>query len=95
MTLRLVEEPPDLDQRRRGRRGDDRPGFYKIVFVEGAQPIADMPAVFKSCRQCGAAGVVLHQDPRRNDVERELWGRCQGIANADRMGLGPRRAGGE
>lgn len=84
-------EPSDLDQRRRTRRGD-KAGRFKIVYVEGDAPDSELPGLATRCRQCGTAGVVLHQDPTRNDVDRVLCGRCQGLANADRMGLGPRRS---
>lgn len=85
---------PDLTApRRRGKH--DALTHYAIVERPGAAPTSAPTDLATRCRGCGTAGVVLHQDPRRNDVEREICGRCQGIANADKMGLGPRRDGGQ
>lgn len=82
---------PDLTApRRRGK--PDALTHYAIVERPGAAPTSELPGLATRCRQCGTAGVVLHQDPTRNDVDRVLCGRCQGLANADRMGLGPRRS---
>lgn len=95
MTLRLIpddeddslaanQEPPDLDQRRRGR-GDKGDGYWRPEWVAGRPPAAVKS--LKTCRECRADDVqVLHQDPRTTHPERVICGVCQGRLNRDRMG---------
>lgn len=94
MTLRLIPddeddrmsanpEPPDLDQRRRGR-GDKGEGYFKAVWVSGRPPGAPA-ASSKVCRECRCDALVLHQDPRTTHIERVICGVCQGRANRERM----------
>ena len=94
MTLRLIpddddslaanQEPPDLDQRRRGR-GDKGEGYWRLEWVQGWPPIAPA-AASKLCRECRESATVLHQDPRTTHPERVICGGCQGRANRERMG---------
>lgn len=92
MTLRLIDdddsmasnpEPPDLDQRRRGR-GDKGDGYWRPEWVAGRPPAAPAVAA-KVCRECRELSAVLHQDPRTTHPERVICGVCQGKANRDRM----------
>lgn len=90
MTLRLIDdsmaanpEPPDLNQRRRGR-ADKGEGYFKAVWVEGRPPNAPT-APSKVCRECHEPQQILHHDPRTNRPEREICGACQGRLNRERM----------
>lgn len=93
MTLRLIpddddslaanQEPPDLDQRRRGR-GDKGEGYWRPEWVAGRHAAAVTPS--KVCRECREQATVLHQDPRTTHPGRVICGVCQGRANRERMG---------
>ena len=92
MTLRIVDEPTDLDQRRRRGQADRGEGHWAAVWVDGKP--AEQVATAKACRRCDRPnpGGILHQDPDSPRPERTVCGRCQGEANAERYGYAPGRA---
>jgi len=93
VTLRLIpddddslaanQEPPDLDQRRRGR-GDKGEGYWRPEWVPGRPPAAVVATAPRLCRRCHERP-AHHQDPDGTSAERTVCGECQGRANRERM----------
>lgn len=67
------------------RRKPDGLTHFAIVERPGALPIADARPATRTCRECGAGG-VMHADPRNTIPDRVVCGSCQGRINRDRMG---------
>lgn len=72
--------------RRRARF--DGPSHFAIVEREGADPEEAVTGQVNRCRNCmvEGTGMILHADPDSSDPRRCICGKCQGGANARRMG---------